>query len=224
MEKEYDKSGRYPREDLVGRLFERLTILGWVGRNKQGDNMWLCRCSCGVEKFVRHQHLKSGRIKSCGCLRAENRFKHGYASHTEGHHPLYVRFQDMKSRCYNKNDIGYKNYGDRGIDVCDEWLKSPKTFIEWGLKNGFEEYLTIERIDNNKGYSPENCCFATPEEQSYNKRTNHLITYNGKTQTVAQWAKEFNLKWTTLKERIKRGWSVKDALLRPVKYKKKIKQ
>jgi len=115
---------------------------------------------------------------------------------------LYGIWYTMKTRCYKEKCINYKNYGGRGITVCNEWQSDFENFYNWALENGYVEGLSIDRIDNNKGYSPENCRWATRIEQANNQRSNHLITYNGKTQTLKQWADELKIPYTSLKSRI----------------------
>lgn len=210
-----DKNGKYPRVDLVGETFGRLTVLEWRGKSKCNISIWLCCCVCGNKAVVNQINLRSGHTQSCGCLRDELQTKHGYSTDTKGKHPLYNKLDGMKQRCYNKNFTQYKDYGGRGIKVCDEWLNSYKTFIEWAFENGYEEGLTIERIDNDGDYMPENCCFITQSEQGNNRRNNHLLTYNGKTQNIAQWAREVGLSYATLQGRIKRGWAIEDTLFKP---------
>lgn len=154
--------------DLTGRTFGRLTVLGPHG--KIGRRFWWeCRCTCGVTKSICGDNLKSGRTNSCGCLRKEgNQWSHG-RSHTS----LYNSLRAMKERCRLKSHPGYKNYGGRGITVCEEWCQ-PKSgavnFINWALANGYSEGLTIDRIDVNGNYEPSNCRWVTMKEQSQNKR------------------------------------------------------
>ena len=124
----------------------------------------------------------------------------------------------MIQRCYNPNHDEYKNYGKRGIVVCDEWQTYPP-FEKWSLENGYNDKLSIDRIDVNGNYSPDNCRWATNREQNLNKRTNHFVEFNGKTQTVQEWGEELGIKPNTLIYRLRRGWSVEDALTRPVKNK-----
>lgn len=121
----------------------------------------------------------------------------------------------MKQRCNNVNNKSYKNYGDKGIKVCDEWYDF-KTFFDWALSNGYDNDLTIDRIDSTKNYCPENCRWSDRKTQNNNTSRNHLLTYNGKTQSIALWADEVNLPYSTLKTRIdKHGWDVERALLTP---------
>lgn len=124
---------------------------------------------------------------------------------------LYRRWAMMKNRCNNPNNIAYDRYGGRGIKVCDEWNKSFPSFYEWAINNGFREDLSLDRIDNNKGYSPENCRWATRFEQARNVRRNHMITYNGKTQCIGAWSEETGIRRDTLLYRINHFKSLDDV-------------
>ena len=126
----------------------------------------------------------------------------------------------MKTRCYNKNGNHYKRYGARGIIICDEWLRSFKTFYNWSMSHGYADNLTIDRKNNDGNYEPNNCRFITSYEQASNKSSTHLLTLNGKTQCVKAWTEEKGLGKETIRERLKRGWSVEDAILTTVKRKR----
>ena len=122
----------------------------------------------------------------------------------------------MKDRCYRESDAAYARYGGRGIKMCDDWLDSFVSFEEWAVNNGYTENLTLDRIDVNKGYSPENCRWATWLTQANNQTRNHYVTYNEETKTVAEWAREKGLAYNTLCSRLTRyGWSIEDALETP---------
>jgi len=122
----------------------------------------------------------------------------------------------IKSRCYNKNHIHYKNYGGRGIRICEEWSKF-KNFKEWALVNNYNDTLSIDRIDNDKDYSPDNCRWATPKEQSNNRRNNVFYEYNGVKHTIPEWSDITGIKHQTIASRLRMGWSIEDTLLREVK-------
>lgn len=142
-------------------------------------------------------------------------------------------YNDMKKRCYKPYCKAYKHYGARGISVCEEWMNTERVVIayrnnatkgylafkKWALENGYADNLSLDRIDNNKGYSPENCRWATSKEQANNTRHNHLITYNGETKTMQQWCDIYNLKKTTVRNRLKYGWSVEKAITTPARSK-----
>lgn len=131
-------------------------------------------------------------------------------------HKLCIVLCDIRRRCLNPDYKYFYLYGERGITVCDEWMgkEGQKNFREWAVNNGYEQGLTIDRIDNNKGYSPQNCRWVTAKEQSYNRRSNKLITIKGKTQTVTEWAKEMGLSVGALQNRLRYGWE-EDRLLEP---------
>lgn len=196
--------------DLTGQKFGRLTVIE-KAENKGKYTAWICKCECGENVIVRSDHLKSGFTKSCGCLRKKSHIRHGL-NHTR----IYKIWSHMKSRCCNQKDCHYKYYGDRGIKVCDEWLNDFEAFYNWAMSNGYDDTLTIDRIDVNGNYEPSNCRWATRKEQSNNRRSNHLLTYNNKTQTIKQWADEYNITYNKLSSRInKYNWTIERALNTP---------
>lgn len=130
---------------------------------------------------------------------------------------LYNIWVNMKGRCYNKNIDSYKNYGGRGISVCNEWKNNFKKFKEWSLNNGYKDDLTIDRIDVNGNYEPSNCRWVDMKTQGNNTRRNHLITFDGKTKTMTEWAEEIEISYTTLRKRLRDGWSIEDALTKNIK-------
>lgn len=156
--------------DLTGRRLGALTVLQIVPKDERGDGykrnivFWKCKCDCGAELNISAQSILRENRRSCGCQIHKRHPKRDGGR-------LYKIFQGMKSRCYNKNATGYKNYGGRGISICDEWLNDFWAFHAWALSAGYDEGLTIDRIDNDKGYCPENCRWATKAEQNKNKRT-----------------------------------------------------
>lgn len=154
--------------DLTGRRFGRLTVLQRAETIKK-RTMWLCRCDCGNEVAVEANNLKIGHTQSCGCLQKEATSK---ANTTHGMRAsrLYRIWKCMHNRCYRKCYHGYKHYGGRGITICDEWVHDFRAFRDWALANGYNDYLSIDRIDNDKGYSPDNCRWVTMELQNKNKR------------------------------------------------------
>lgn len=200
--------------NLVGRTFGRLIVLK-RSENRPGDNSrWLCRCYCGIEKVFDSGNLLKGRSTSCGCLRKEKAkiqcVTHGHCRRT-GRSRTYSVYSNMISRCCCSTNSRYSDYGGRGINVCDRWRESFEAFLE---DMGECPYgLTIERIDNNGNYSPENCRWATRKEQGRNKRTSRFLTYNGKTMTLIEWSEETNIPVKVIYSRINRcGWSIERAL------------
>lgn len=138
-----------------------------------------------------------------------------YACTREYSHPLYDAWRNMKRRCYYKNSKTYKNYGGRGISVCDEWRNDYTAFLKWALTNGWKEHLQLDRIDNNGNYKPNNCRWVTQQENLLNTRHNRNVAYNGKCQTVTEWAKELGMNVRTLTKRLNK-WSVEDAFTKPI--------
>jgi hypothetical protein len=176
-------------EDLTGKKFGRLTVIKQA-ETKNKKTYWLCQCECGNEKIVWAWDLKSGSTRSCGCLAKETKsqLKHGHAGTA-----LYKKWVGIKTRCYNSKEKAYKHYGARGIGMCIEWQEDYMNFYNWAINNGYKKGLTIDRIDVNKDYSPENCRWADLETQANNKRNNHLITFNGETHTIAEWSRILNI-------------------------------
>lgn len=197
--------------DLVGQKFGKLTVVEFSHMDK-GHSCFKCKCDCGNTVTVRSQNLRNGNTKSCGCLYGQHLITHG-----ESHSKLYATWSNMYKRCYYASNNRYQWYGARGITVCDEWKDDFMAFRAWALDNGYKEGLTIDRIDNDKGYSPDNCRWITKKQQASNKSNNHRITYMGRTQTVSQWAEEIGIKPHTLLKRLNTpGWSLKDALTKPI--------
>lgn len=167
--------------DLTGDVYGRLTVLHEDLPRTTKERYWICKCECGNLTRVAQSNLrrsKGSKTTSCGCYRKEHiaaknveNTKHGMCSH-----PLYITYSCMIGRCYRPNDIAYKYYGGRGITVCDEWKNNAKAFLDWGLANGWKEGLTIDRIDSNKGYFPENCRFATMKQQAETRNARYTFT------------------------------------------------
>lgn len=204
------------RERLIGRTFGRLTVTAPAGSNKNGQALWHCLCQCGAQVIAVTGQLKSGHTKSCGCLRkdvcVQRVTKHG-ASSRDVRTPEYTAWSGLKARCENTNNPAYANYGARGITVCERWCNFENFLADMGEKP--TPTHSIERIDNDKGYSPENCKWATRTEQSNNRRFNRLITFNGKTQSLSLWAREQRMTYPTLHQRLMLGWSIERALTAP---------
>jgi len=207
------------KRDLAGQRFGRLLVLYDTGERKNGCVIWHCQCDCGCEVDVRSSNLISGRTTSCGCYRRERLAEvctvHGMNRRGK-QHPVYGVWVTMLARCENPNCKWYKGYGGRGITVCDEW-HNPVIFIDWALANGWQKGLSLDRIDNDGNYEPDNCHWVTWKEQARNRRSNRLITFNDKTQTMAEWAEEINISYHTLKSRINNyHWPIERVLTEPV--------
>lgn len=209
-------------ENLVGKRFGRLTVLEFY-RTHNKRSYWYCRCDCGNEKIVGAPGMKGGHIVSCGCYGAEASRAalakariNPYVKHGLSRSRIYNIYGGIKERCYNPNDTAYRHYGGRGIKMCDEWLEDFMNFYEWAMANGYEDHLSIDRIDVNGNYCPENCRWATHKEQSNNKQYHRWLTYEGETHNLTEWANIVGMDPRTLNARIRSGWSVAKALTEPV--------
>lgn len=191
-------------KDLTGQKFNKLTVIGIASRNPL---YWECRCDCGNIVHVRPSNLKQGQVKSCGCLHHK-----GNPTHNLSRTRIYRIYKKMIRRCYSKDEPAYVNYGGRGISVCDEWKKSVETFYKWAISNGYEDNLTIDRIDNNGNYSPENCRWTTYQAQSNNRRSNITVEINGISKTLMEWCEEYDMPYKRVHMRIKNGWEPINAL------------
>lgn len=199
-------------EDLTTRRFGRLVVIELAP--KRHAVMWLCRCDCGQTKVVAAAVLKRGDSRSCGCFRSENSTRVGF---TRGRHygcktPEYASWHGARNRCRNENSKDYKNYGGRGIIFDPRWDKFETFLIDMGKKPTPEHQL--DRKENDGPYSPENCRWATRKEQMNNRRATgqvvrgvHPVTLRGRTQTIAQWARELGITWSTMDNRVRAGWS-----------------
>ena len=200
--------------DLTGKRFGRLTVTERVNNTKRTS--WKCMCDCGGVKIVVGDNLTSGKVRSCGCLRKEVSAvlvrSISKTTHGQSKTRLYKIWAAMKDRCYNEHNAEYRNYGARGITVCQEWLSDFEPFYRWSIGNGYKAGLSIDRIKGFEGYSPENCRWATPKVQGNNTRRNHLLEYKGEVHTIAEWAEIKGIKYNTLNGRIYKGWSVDRAL------------
>lgn len=175
-------------KDMTGITINNLKVIKRVENYKDGKVQWLVECRCGNEFEAIGKYLRNGSIKSCGCLKSKRMTEHGKAKATHGDSKsrLFSIWSGMKKRCYYKKNIGYKNYGGRGIQVCDEWKNNYSTFKLWAMNNGYDESLTLDRVDNDGNYEPNNCKWSTVTEQNRNKRNNKLFNYNGKVLTQSE--------------------------------------
>ena len=197
--------------DLTGQKFGRLMVIECAGRDKRGRAIWKCKCDCGNEAIKGSDRLIRGITQSCGCLHTE-RTRQANTRHGLTHTRLFNIWSGMRKRCYNSNCHAYKDYGGRGITISEEW-NDFITFKDWALTHGYDNNLTIDRKDVNGNYEPSNCRWATMKVQSNNTRTNRIITFNGKTQTMKEWANELNINYQTLSTHINRDkWNVVKAL------------
>lgn len=213
--REVVKSDRPSRvKDLTDQRYGHWTVITKIENIKGKPTKWLCRCDCGTSKAVDSGSLRSGSTKSCGCIQSPGNFKHGLKDSL-----TYKSWSEAKSRCLNPSHSAYKDYGGRGITVCDRWLESFENFYE--DMGDRPNNMTIDRINNNLGYSKENCRWATWEEQANNRRNNRLIELNGKTQNLTQWIKELGISTSTVRSRLRIGWSIEKALTTPINFRAK---
>lgn len=185
--------------DLTGQRFGRLTVIKEIGKNKYSDYLWECLCDCGNTKIVTTNRLRCGITKSCGCLRKELCVD-THTTHNLSKSRLYKIFWMMKYRCYNHNSSAYKYYGAKGITIYQPWLNDFLNFYNWALANGYQDNLTIERIDVNGNYEPSNCIWITQAEQMKNRTNTHFITYEGVAKDLTEWSKELNIDRETIRK------------------------
>lgn len=181
---------------------------------------WHCLCDCGASKIVRSSYLRAKTTKSCGCLVVirlrQNRAKYD-ASRVMYPRRLKDTYTNMKRRCYDPRDKRYANYGGRGIRVCDEWLGSRKKFYAWAMDSGYQPGLTIDRIDVNGNYCPENCRFVNLIVQMNNTTRNRIIEFNGISDTVANWERRLGYDCGVIQSRLNHGWTVERAITQPIR-------
>lgn len=200
-------------KDLTGKVFGYLTVVSRAENTKDGRARWNCVCKCGNLTVVPTYRLNSGGCKSCGCKRFESK----NAIHRMTKTDIYNKWLSMKQRCFDKNCKSYRKYGAIGITVCDEWANDFLAFMNWSLKNGYKPGMSLDRIDNKKGYFPENCRWVVWKEQCNNRRSNIKITYQGKTQTLKQWCDELGLNYYRTRQRIKKsGMTFEEAISKPL--------
>lgn len=185
-------------ENIIGKRFDRLVVLENLGRKEHGTTVHRCLCDCGNVIEVPKGYLASRHQRSCGCLKKEITTKHNLC-----HTRIYQIFEDMKVRCYRPSFKYYKYYGGRGIKICEDWLNNFKNFYDWAMNNGYDETLTIERIDVNKDYCPNNCKWIPKSEQTKNTTRTKTITYNGQTKIASDWSRETGIPENTLLRRLK---------------------
>lgn len=185
-------------KDLTGQTFDRLKVLKVDHKQQCGNRFryyWLCECECGNTVVVRTDCLTKGLVKSCGCLKKEQdeinlRANH---SHKLSHTKFWDTYYGMMSRCYESTDKRYSDYGGRGIGVCNEWREDKNKFFEWAKDNGLKEGLQLDRIDNNGDYSPDNCRWVTPKQNSRNRRSNVMVEFDGEWITLIEVAERLGI-------------------------------
>ena len=204
--------------DLTGQRFGRWTVIdrGADHFTKSGRPivMWHCKCDCGAMRDVDGFSLRNGKSASCGCYRSDVsreltvcRNKRNSKYNGPFDKRLYQIWYGMNARCYEKSHKSYSCYGGRGITVCSEWKNDYVSFRKWAIENGYSDKLTIDRIDVNGNYTPQNCRWATIKEQGNNRRTNHIVEANGERRTLTQWAETFGVRLDRVQYYVKRGYS-----------------
>lgn len=207
--------------NLTGIKFGNLTVLKLDENSTSKHRKWHCKCDCGNSTSVYATNLKSCATTSCGCKssRHEHKLKEINTKHGLSRSKIYHVYHSVKNRCFKKTNKHYKDYGARGIIMCDEWKTSFETFYNWATSNGYKEGLTLERMDVNGNYDPENCTWITQSEQCNNKRTTLYATINGETKTLKEWSEISGITYNTLffrKEKYK--WSDERLLEKPTPY------
>lgn len=207
--------------NLTGKKFGYFTVLR-KDNTKYNEARWICKCICGKEISVSSKALRNGRSKSCGCKKPElfkkdMALKRACYPHKK---ELRFRYEGIKQRCYNKNNPSYKNYGERGIVMCDLWKNNFMSFYNWSIENGYKKNLTIDRIDVEDNYCPENCRWVDRKCQSRNKRGNVFYDFCGKKMTLPEICEITNKNYKNVYKRVKKyGWRLEDAIKRPLKNK-----
>lgn len=202
--------------DISGNRYGRLVAISPQGKKSNGRTVWKCKCDCGNISYVDVSLLRNGHTQSCGCYKQECLVKNA-TTHAHRNTRLYTIWSHMKDRCLNSNSKIYKWYGGKGITFCDEW-RDFNNFYQWAINNGYNDKLTLDRIDGTGDYEPSNCRWVDYFVQQNNRSSNRFITYNGETKTMAQWCREYGFKWETIRDRVdKLGWSFEKAINTPVK-------
>jgi hypothetical protein len=203
--------GKTTKQYMIGKKYGILTVISEIEtRNKRGHIMYNVKCDCGKEKKVLGSSLRRGASRSC------NKCSLLTGSHGMWKSREFSIWQSMKDRCYNPNNLRYKNYGGRGIAVCDRWKNS---FINFYIDMGESKSLTIDRIDVNGNYEPSNCRWSNPKTQARNRTNNKLYTYLNETFCVSEWCEKLNMATSTFHNRVIRGWSIEKIVKTPVKSK-----
>lgn len=205
--------------NLIGKKFGRLIVLGLSSKKSGRKSYWVCQCSCGNKAVVRSDSLKNGSVMSCGCLKKEQDEKNldhtrKYGDEIAHQSRLYNIWQGMRYRCENPNHRSYPNWGGRGIKVCREWRTDYAVFKAWALSHGYNSGLSIDRIDVNGDYKPSNCRWANVKIQNNNRTTTIKVAYQGEVHSLTEWADMFNLNVKTVIARYHRG-DREERLFRP---------
>lgn len=198
-------------DNLIGRKYGMLTVIARAENSVSGKTRWICQCDCGKvkDKPVAGYELKAGKVRSCGCLYFESNkeIAQKFATHRMTDTRIWTIWQSMKQRCkYNKN---YQN-----ISVCEEW-QDFLTFYKWAVCNGYSDFLTLDRIDNNGNYEPGNCRWVTYKVQENNRRNNVFVEYNGERHTLSEWGDITGIRSATIAWRLHNGWPTEELFIEP---------
>ena len=207
------------RIKIEGKKFGKLIVLKY-----EGNRNYLCKCDCGKEKIIKADHLLYGKTKSCGCLVKECRSRY---THNKSKTRLYRIWRNMRNRCYWKKHPQFYLWGGKGVIVCDEWKNNFLNFYNWAINNGYNETMTIDRIDGDGDYCPENCRWVSMKEQANNTKNVRFFEYNGERGTIWFFSKKYNVSEKLMRSRIQQGWTIKDAIetkkLNPMHFLKYVK-
>lgn len=210
----YTRGDEMPKAiDVIGQRFGSLVVVRQSDVRKWGGILRECQCDCGNTVLVSLSNLKAGSTTSCGCYHRK-KLDEAIKKHGMSKTPVYITWMLMRQRCNNPNHPGYHNYGGRGIKVCPQWDDFEQFFADMGER---PVEKTLDRIDVNRDYCPENCQWATRIQQANNKRENIVISYDGKTLTLKQWSRELGMNYWTLHARYKRGWNLTDIITTNIK-------
>lgn len=202
------------KKDLLGKRFGKLVVIA-PAKSENGKTRWLCKCDCGNEKIIITQVLGKN-TNSCGCLQQQNR-KEIHITHNMTGTRIYNIYRGIKQRCYNTNNQRYNYYGARGIKMCDEWKNDFMVFYNWSMQNNYNDDLSIDRINVDGDYEPNNCRWVNIKKQANNRSTNRYIAYNNETHTLKEWSEILNISYYVLNNRINRdNWSVQKAFTTPI--------
>ncbi len=208
--------GKLPlsKREYVNQRFGQLTIVENPIRTN-GSRFVTAKCDCGTVRVFRLYDILKKDSTSCGCVKIAM-LKDRVSKHQLTQHKLYRVWCGIKERCNNPNHDMYIHYGQRGINICEQWANDFPPFYNWAISNGWIDGLTIDRVNNDLGYSPENCRMATRTEQQRNKRTNNMVTFQNRTQCLSAWAEELRMNYNVLRSRLRIGWTTDRALTTPI--------
>lgn len=211
-------SKSHRRIDITGSVFGKWTVISFSHYRRTGSSgcpMWNCICHCGTERVVSGTSLRTGHTASCGCIKRETTARRN-TSHGRSKTHLYMIWKHVNQRCYNPNAVGYKNYGARGIGVCQRWRgRDGFSNFEKDMGARPSKKHSLDRIDNNKNYSPKNCRWATRKMQSRNTRRTKILTFNGESLCVRDWEVRLGFKRGIIRSRLKKGWTIEQSLTIP---------